>query len=281
MRNKIGKIGVGTVQFGTRYGISNTSGRTPAAEVSKILDTAYQYHVTLLDTASAYGEAEKVLGMNDPARFQIVSKFLPPQKTETIRNQLMNSLHSLGVTSLYGYLAHRPEVLASHPEQWDELKSLRQKKRVQKIGFSLNRPEEFLQLSRCGYLPDIVQVPFSYFDRRFEPVMKKLKEKGCEIHARSVFLQGLFFVDTAKTDSYFDEVKPVIGTLQKTIRNLPGALLNFALKQPFIDRVIIGVENHQQLADNIRALASAEELPELQKEIPDHLLIPMNWPSTT
>ena len=32
------KIGLGTVQFGMDYGVSNTKGKTPDIEVSKILE---------------------------------------------------------------------------------------------------------------------------------------------------------------------------------------------------------------------------------------------------
>lgn len=34
------KIGLGSVQFGCDYGISNASGRTPADEVARILSAA-------------------------------------------------------------------------------------------------------------------------------------------------------------------------------------------------------------------------------------------------
>jgi hypothetical protein len=34
------KVGLGTVQFGMNYGISNTDGRTPIPEVKKILQVA-------------------------------------------------------------------------------------------------------------------------------------------------------------------------------------------------------------------------------------------------
>lgn len=36
------KIGLGTVQFGSHYGISNISGTPSIKEIEKIIDTAYQ-----------------------------------------------------------------------------------------------------------------------------------------------------------------------------------------------------------------------------------------------
>ncbi len=278
MKDKIDKIGLGTVQFGTKYGISNLSGKTPFDEVISILNTAHQFGIGLLDTASAYGDAEKVLGMNDCSRFRIVSKFMPPRNEGSITSQLHATLQNLKIPSLYGYLAHRPNVLANHTDQWDELKDLKEQKLIHKIGFSLNTPEELEELLNNGFEPDLVQLPFNYFDRRFESLALSLKKSGCEIHLRSVFLQGLFFIDTASADSYFDPVKPLLSNLQKNAHNLTGALLNFVTEQPFADRVIIGVENRRQLVDNLKALSSDEKLPVLETEIPNNIVTPQNWP---
>ncbi|MCC5908765.1 MAG: aldo/keto reductase [Balneolaceae bacterium] len=274
------KLGLGTVQFGTNYGISNSSGQTPADEVTAILNTAYKYGIGLLDTASAYGDAESVLGLNDCSRFQIVSKFMPPQQEESITSQLLRTLENLRVKSLYGYLAHRPNVLVNQIEQWEELNGLKDKKMVQRIGFSLSTPEELEELLSNGLDPDIIQVPFNYFDRRFGNLALSLKKSGCEIHLRSAFLQGLFFIDTASADSYFDPVKPIIRNLQNNVRNLPGALLNYVIEQPFADRVIIGVDNRRQLVENLKSLSSEEKLPDLEAEISDDIIIPHKWPKT-
>lgn len=278
MSDKVEKIGIGTVQFGSNYGISNTTGKTPAAEVTRILKTAQKCNIHLLDTASAYGDSEKILGMNPLDSFRIVSKFMPPTKNEPIENQLRNSLSDLGVASLYGYLAHRPAELIGRFDHWEELQNFKQKNLVEKIGFSFDTPEELQLLLKQNFIPDIIQVPYNYFDRRFEQWMISLKEKGCEIHARSAFLQGLFFLKTSELNSYFDPVKPVIDSLQNQVRNLPGTLLNFVLKKPFIDCVIIGVENEKQLTANLGSLPDDEVLPEQELQIPDYILIPSKWP---
>ena len=55
---------------------------------------------------------------------------------------------------------------------------------------------------------------------------------------------------------------------------LNGALLKFAVQQPFIDRVIIGVETNKQLVENLTNLELASILPELQYKINENILIP-------
>jgi len=278
MDDKVHKIGLGTVQFGIPYGISNKRGQTSPSEVAKILETARVKKVQLIDTASAYGNAEKILGRNDLSSFKVVSKFMPPKDGNSLSHQLEQTLYDLQISSLYGYLAHRPSNLAKNPSTWEDLKTLKEKRFVQKIGFSINEPGELEALLKLNIQPDIIQVPFNYFDRRFKDMMISLKRDGCEIHSRSTFLQGLFFMDIDQLDSYFDELIPEIKRLQIKFENLAGVLLNFVLVQPFIDRVIIGVENRKQFIKNIDSLSTFNPLPELTGKISESLLNPSNWP---
>lgn len=278
MDDKVHKIGLGTVQFGIPYGISNKRGQTSPREVAKILETARVKKVQLIDTASAYGNAEKILGRNDLSSFKVVSKFMPPKDGNSLSHQLEQTLYDLQISSLYGYLAHRPSNLAKNPSTWEDLKTLKEKRFVQKIGFSINEPGELEALLKLNIQPDIIQVPFNYFDRRFKDMMISLKRDGCEIHSRSTFLQGLFFMDIDQLDSYFDELIPEIKRLQIKFENLAGVLLNFVLVQPFIDRVIIGVENRKQFIKNIDSLSTFNPLPELTGNISESLLNPSNWP---
>ncbi|MDT0686576.1 aldo/keto reductase [Autumnicola psychrophila] len=270
------KLGLGTVQFGLSYGISNKAGKTSDEEVQKILKTAEQKGINVLDSASAYGNAEEVLGQNDISGFKLVSKFLPPSEGKMVISQLKQSLKNLRLNYLYGYLAHRPMELLIHPEQWGELLDFKAEGIVEKIGFSLNEPEELEKLLEKGFVPDLIQVPYNYFDRRFESAIINLKDKGCEVHTRSAFLQGLFFMDPNELQDHFAEVKPLLEQLQE-IKPLNGALLKFVLERPFIDKVITGVENEAQLMQNIDSIEIAATLPELEKTISNDILIPSRW----
>lgn len=272
------KLGLGTVQFGLKYGISNTTGQTSPQEVSNILQYASINGITVLDTAAAYGNAEEILGKNDPGRFTIVSKYITPSAENSIERQFKHSLDKLQVKSLYGYLAHRPAEILKDKQQWKTLKELQQKGSVQKIGFSLNATEELEALLNKGFIPDLVQAPFNYLDNRFENLMSELKEKGCEIHTRSAFLQGLFFKDTNELSSFFDTIKPIVKRIQAQTKNISGALLHFVCSKEFIDKVIIGVENVQQLQTNISDLQLAIELEKNHSKVANDILMPSAWP---
>src|ERR1700712_1274210 len=73
---RFARLGVGTVQFGQAYGISNARGRVPADDVTAILRRAADAGIGVLDTAANYGKAEAVLGATpDLTRpFRIVTK---------------------------------------------------------------------------------------------------------------------------------------------------------------------------------------------------------------
>lgn len=271
------KIGIGTVQFGLPYGVSNSSGQTSLNEAKEILNFAKLNQINYLDTAPAYGNAESVLGTIGVDQFRVISKFMPCSDTETLNIQLEETLKNLKIDSLHGYLAHRPMEL--NQKQWEELLMLKQESKVGKIGFSLNEPKEVDFLLNSGMIPDLIQVPYNYFDNRFKDILIDLKSQGCEIHIRSAFLQGLFFSDIQKLPSFFDEVKKYIIELQINLsNNLSGALLKYVLSLDFVDVVIMGVENEKQLKSNLININTAYHLPSNDFNFSDSVLIPSNWP---
>jgi aryl-alcohol dehydrogenase-like predicted oxidoreductase len=273
------KIGIGSVQFGMSYGISNSDGQTSDEEVLKILDLASNYGITTIDTASSYGNSESVLGKYSGNKFDVISKFMPSLNALTVIQQFEKSIHDLKTKGLYAYLAHRPLELITNRQDWEEIKSLKSENRIQKIGFSLNEPSDYYELLEANIIPDIVQVPFNYFDSRFKQVLTELKENGCEVHTRSTFLQGLFFMDTSQLSSFFNPCLSELDFLQNTHKeNLSASLLKHVLDQTFIDKVIIGIESAQQLQDNIEGLNNAHELHVRATKYDDTLVMPMHWP---
>lgn len=273
------KIGLGSVQFGIPYGVSNNGGQTSPVEVKKILNYSKKSGITVIDTASAYGNAEEVLGENDLNNFKVISKFIPSEESNSIGLQLYKSLSNLKIDSLYGYLAHRPLDLIKNQNQWEELLVLKQEKKINKIGFSLNEPRELELLFQKGMIPDLIQVPYNYFDNRFKDILLDLKANGCEIHTRSAFLQGLFFTEVKKLPSFFDEVKTEISELQVNFDNtLSGALLKYVLSLNFVDVVIMGVENEKQLKNNLITINCAPLLETKNFNFSESVISPINWP---
>lgn len=274
------KIAIGSVQFGSDYGISNSTGITSEEEVTKIIYYCKEKDITTIDTAFGYQKSEEILGRNDLTNFDVVSKFLPESDViPCVKEQLTISLKRLNISCLYGYLAHRPSYVLQNKHIWTLLKDAKKDKLIKKIGFSFNDPTEIDDVIKENLIPDIIQVPFNYFDNRFEKKIHSLKERyNTEIHVRSVFLQGLFFTDASKLDAFFNPIKEYMVDLQNKYSPLNAYLLNYVINKDFVDKVVIGINNKNQLIENLEGLKHKDKLPDFQGKIDDSILIPSNWP---
>ncbi|HAQ70111.1 MAG TPA: aldo/keto reductase [Flavobacteriales bacterium] len=285
MFSKNQKIALGTVQFGLQYGIGNKEGKTNSIEVSKILNIAHIEGIHLLDTAQAYGDSEKVIGRLHENRFRIVTKIKPNvEESRSAEVLVQHSLESLNLNSIYGLLFHNAISAFENPKIVSQLKDLQKQGIIQKVGFSVDTPNELNQLiSRYG-IPDIIQIPFSHLDQRFEKLAIDLHEVGVEIHTRSTFLQGLFFVDTEELPEFFEPITTYLDRLRNDYddnRQLAQALLNFSLSKDFIDYVVIGVNNESQLIENCNSYKTPSfDLPEPPRKISDNILSPYLWPTS-
>ncbi|WP_022671234.1 aldo/keto reductase [Hippea alviniae] len=280
-KSYISKIGIGTAQFGMDYGINNRSGKVSEGEVYKILTYALEVGIDLLDTASSYGKAEVVLGsFDDIDRFKIISKFLDNEEPEL---SLKKSLKRLNVKNIYALLAHRFESIKDN-SVLDKLKDLKRKGLVKKIGASLYYPYELEYILKNSIDIDLIQVPYNVFDRRFEKYFPVLKEKGIEIHTRSAFLQGLFFIKSENLHSWFDSVKDKIKLIQeyadKKGVELSKLLLVWVLRNDFVDKVIIGVDSYEQFLSNIDLNDEVFELVDFLDDFSvndEKIIVPSLW----
>ena len=147
------RLGLGTAQFGLDYGVSNTRGRVGETEVLNILDTAAINGVTLVDTAAAYGDAERALGRSwpFPSPFQVVTKTLRlAEGLDRIEHRARRSLERLGVARAKALLVHSAEDLhgAEGRALWARLEKLKGEGLFQQIGFSAYAEDDPATLAR-------------------------------------------------------------------------------------------------------------------------------------
>lgn len=282
--NIFSRLALGTVQFGMDYGISNTSGKTNIEEVKQILKIAREAGIHTLDTAASYGYSEKIIGDYGEDNFDIISKF--PNSVTTpleLATHLEQSLMNLKNDHLYGYLSHDAATILTCPDIWDTLLRLKDKGVVKKIGYSLYLPEQLNQLLSAGFVPDIVQVPYNFIDRRFEKYFEQLQTLGCEIHTRSVFLQGLFFLNPAKLNEFFKPIRSLMVELRQNIDNdneLANFLMSFVLSNERINKLIFGVNTSKQLLENIGGfqLSKINIAINWDLDVAEDILMPNKWP---
>lgn len=287
MNSKTNKIALGTVQFGVHYGISNTHGVPSDAVLEVILAVAEENRILQLDTAFVYGNAEERLGLFVDNRFQIITKFPVVASQEELENTLEQSLTRLKVNSVYGYLAHNADILIENPSLWKKLQQAKAEGKIEKIGFSLYYPEQLEKLLGLNIVPDLVQLPYSILDRKFESNLAELKQLGTEIHVRSVFLQGLYFMNPKQLPEKLQPLTEALTELQTICAENKVAVgdvaLNYVISNPNIDKVVMGVETAAQLQQNIEMVSKWKANSDLFSKIEaieindKSLLNPVNW----
>lgn len=259
--NGINKLGLGTVQWGLPYGVANQNGITPPETVTALLKEARNYGIEVLDTASLYGKSEAVLGTNSLEGFKVVTKtpsFSAPHISDIEVNQLgetfQQSLDLLSLRNIYGLLIHHVENIFA--PGGDKLLTamirLKEKGLVEKIGVSVYDSVQVDAVMK-KFKPDFIQLPFSVMDQRMltSGHLEQLKNKGVEIHARSVFLQGLLLMPPDSIPAFFEPVRPLLIRLHAAAQEqgltVNQAALSFAKNIPYIDTVLVGLDSLAQL----------------------------------
>ena len=281
------RIIIGTVQFGLYYGVNNQSGIPNDKELVEIFDLAKISSIKLLDTAPAYGNAQERIGELSQNYFNIVTKFPKINSLDELTENFNNNLKALNSDKVYGYIAHDADTLIDNPKYWDKLLELKQDAKVQKIGYSLYSPQQLNQLLKIGLIPDLIQIPYNILNRSFEQYFEKLKKMGTEIHVRSVFLQGLFFMNPNNLPKKLEPLSKVLNELLKISKELKtdiGTLvLNFVTQNSNIDAVVIGVESIEQLQNNLIMFNNHLNIDSVRNQISliktqnEELLNPVNW----
>jgi hypothetical protein len=262
------RLALGTVQFGLPYGVANRAGQVGREEAAAIIEQAAAAGLDTLDTAVAYGESEKRLGEIGVGRWRVVSKLpeMPPAVADAAgwaREATEGSLGRLKIRRLRGLLLHRSSQLLGPrgEELYAALAELKTRGLVEKIGVSIYGPEE-LEALWPRFRFDLVQAPFNVFDRRLAASgwLEKLHQAGVEVHARSIFLQGLLLMDAAARPARFDRWRPRWERWHQWLKNEGQtplqACLQFALSRPELDRVVVGVDSLAQFREIVRAADS-------------------------
>ena len=285
------RIALGTVQFGLDYGIANKLGRVSVGEVNKILDIAKSNRIRTLDTAISYGESESILGNYGVSGWDLITKI--PTIPQTIRDvkgwiidQVESSLRRLNLTKISGIMLHDPDQILGYKGKaiFEVLNYLKNNHICEKIGLSIYdiaKVEEYVS----AYDIDLVQAPLNIFDRRLiDPVVIDiLKSRDIEIHARSIFLQGLLLVKRGSITDGFSHSKQLFDEwyswLNQEDIDPVEACLKFVLQFKEIDRIVIGVQDVGQL-QNIISIADKKgfpQFPQWQSEIHSQLINPGLW----
>ena len=261
------KIALGTVQFGLDYGVTNRDGQVTIEEVESILNFAKINGIDTLDTASRYGDSEQVLGDAGVDGYQIVTKTVSLKSdVNRVIKGFYQSLENLNQKAVDGLLIH--DINEVNDKEFnglfEKLDELKQQGLVNKIGFSTYAPEQvdFL-LENFDF--DIIQLPLNVFDNRLIQggQLKALKDRNIEVHARSIFLQGVL-LNFDNLSGNFSIWKEQFDTYQAMVNDRGLSLLeyalNFVLNIKEIDKVLVGVNREDQLKEIVQSVHSQKDI---------------------
>lgn len=303
------RLTLGTVQLGLPYGIANKNGKPDETTASTILDAAVAGGITSFDTANTYGNAEQVLSDYFEHRPQrqprplIVTKMhlradagtTPEEVERMMYANAASSLGNLRLTKLPVLMLHNPEVLDTHEETVTRVaKQLVKEGLVERMGVSLRvythaQFDELWQTVQDDVY-EAVQVPINILDTRLLAYrgLQRLDQAGKLVFARSVFLQGLLFMEDRELPNHLRDAAAPLSVLRAVAarEGMTVAQLAFSFVRdlPEIDSLVFGAETPGQVRDNLRLFhgpaiseAARAEILASFADMPEHIVNPAVW----
>ncbi len=244
------KLILGMAQFGYPYGINNTrKKRISIKNINKVFEFFIKNDLNQVDTAEGYGvnwNNLKKFNLKIDTKIIIDKKNLNEDKfLDLIDKYKINQKNLINIIYI-----HNPEKLFSAygKKTFSLLKKLKKKKFFNKIGitiYDLNLLKKIVK----NFKFDVVQIPYSILDRRFETYFKILKKKKILIFVRSIFLQGTLISEQKNYISQSPEVKSFKYFINKYKINPKYACIQFVLENKLVDKIIVGVDHYKQLRE--------------------------------
>lgn len=284
------KLALGTVQFGLDYGVANQTGRISFSDAKTIIQQAAIGGIDTLDTAIAYGTSETTLGQVGVEDWHVITK-LPALPVDCqgigdwVTAQIEQSMSRLGVVQLQGVLLHRPDDLLGENRSnlVKALEGLKADGLTRQIGVSIYAPEQLEKLTSIMTL-DLIQAPLNILDRRLVASgwASRLKDRGTEVHVRSIFLQGLLLMTSSQRPVKFAPWSEIwlewSRWLERTGLTPVQACLAYVLDVVEVDKIIVGVDSLMQLNEILYASQTVlPSLPNWPHSIDTKLINPAFW----
>lgn len=262
------RLCLGTVQFGMKYGIQGNN-RPSVSSINNMLCMAIDCGVNCFDTASAYGDAEAVLGQFMIAypeyakKMKIISKLKPQafeneSKIDWIKIAIENaeeSLHRIGINKFSDYLFHNAQYIFDQ-EALNALKMVKEEGLTERIGVSIYTPQEAMKALEHTEI-EAIQIPYNVFDQRLDKCgfFDKALEKKVYVYARSSLLQGVVMMKPdclPKTMNFARSyLRTFLSICSKYSIDPLNAAVGYVAAHQGIDCVVFGVDNEIQLIEYV------------------------------
>ena len=264
---------LGTAQFGLDYGITNTKGKIEKNQVNLIIERAINKKIKFFDTASSYGESQKIIGnklknhnVNIISKFKSLSKsFIKNEDIELQELEFKKSLKRLKTSRLDSFLLHNPSDLKKGNSHllinW--LKNLKERGLIKRFGISIYDEKDLEEVSLKDL--EVIQMPISIYDQRLlkKDFIKKLQDNNISIHVRSIFLQGLLLQkseDWPKSieKKFIQHHQNYEKEVYKQNLTLLDSSISFIKNLEFPELILFGITNISELNAFLKSWESEE-----------------------
>lgn len=284
-----GRLVLGTAQLGADYGIAYQSKQITPQEFQSIMSVARNVGVKGIDTAIAYGDSQKILGEIGVDEWAITTKLPSVPKYITslekwYSDSIASSLKELRIRKIDTLLIH--DVKELYGEFGSELIGLLQDSKTKgdviNVGVSIYSPQE-LEAFYGDFQPDIIQCPYNIFDQRIltSGWLQRLNADNVEVHARSVFLQGVVLKPIAALSPYFYPWHQNFERWENFCRrnNISKlqAALGFVKAENRINKIVVGIEGRTQLEQIFEAYRASSKQIFLDPCEDEALVNPLMW----
>ena len=276
----MGRLVLGTAQWGAGYGVTSQVTRIADAELARIMKVAVEAGITAVDTAPVYGDAQSRLRPYAP-HLEITTK-VPGGDPAAIAGLIEQSLDALGQAQVQRVLLH----------DWDELddataraaaralEAARQAGLIREAGVSIYEAEAIERAIEIFDRLDAIQVPANALDRRLEvaSALAEARSRGVRIAVRSVFLQGLLAGPSTTELAEHPAVLAFHAWAEQTGRSPLAAALDHARAIAWAEEIVVGVTNASELTEIITATQNEPNLaPDAFASTDINLIDPRRW----
>mgnify|MGYP006075544821 CR=1 FL=1 len=252
------KLILGGAQFADKYGISNNKSHISKKDLKKIFELSANKS-NFIDTAFNYkGSLETIAKYNHQYDFKINLK-IDVGKTKLYQSKFFervnysfaklnkNKIYCIMIHDTINFMKLKP---SKKREIIDGLNLLKKTNRIKKIGYSIYDIKELNYLKNIKNI-DLVQLPINIFDQHLikEKRLLFLKKRNIEIHARSIFLQGLIFLKLPTIEKIVGKKSSQFRAFFKEYDNIEERLfhcVNFIKNCKMIDKAIVGFTNYSE-----------------------------------
>jgi aryl-alcohol dehydrogenase-like predicted oxidoreductase len=297
--NAISPMTLGTVQLGLNYGIANNEGKPDEEKAFKILDSAFASGVNCLDTAADYGDSEKVIGKylttqnKRRSEISIVTKFkLGKISSADVEIEMMKSieesLRNLNTDYIDILLMHDAKEFSIFGKKITKVYETLLDKGIIKVAgascYEFSDIENMLE----DEIYSAFQIPVNILDMRITNGKGAGKLVNKLVFARSVFLQGLFFMDPLQLKDNLKEISKYLTTINDIASemNIPVSQLavTYLRSLHYVNSLVIGADNTDHVRENAKLVNSKpfqknilNSIAERLKGAPDWLFMPYLW----